>query len=1061
MMKKLLALVLVFAMALSLAVPAMAASAPKVEPTELTWTDGFGFHCNKCGGNGATAVIYKGDNAAVIKAIGNIKKQPAGSLVVEKGDQKDIFGTKTYPIKLERVGTTTEWNLMTEDIVCATCGRADWVTYSNNSGVINGKNIQAHHPALPEPPPPVDPKGGLSFTKTVEGIDILVWLEEFKPADKTEILAGIFFDLCTLDEEVVKTAQIEEDPINPIKGNIVDFGSDIIPGEYMVVERFEGVAVGVFKDHAPVFVTIIDGQITGIGGESKVPEGPFTGVLGEFKYYLAALSKGGLLAQDAVAGNPWKAYWRNDVWPSQYTGDYISTPHLLVYRLSVIDGSGNEFVSFCGNIYEHAFNDGLVDGNVIPEGKKDRVIKALDWIYNQYGSFEELNDYEYAIAQMLVWSILFDLDEITIAKANDSPFILATLALVNDIISKYEAAYTGQVVDVLELVSVSANGQPQLVPIIGGGFDNKPNDPPSVDPKGSLSFEKKVEGLPISTWLDDNGLSSEILGGLEFYLDGVGIDGKVYNYGPAYPDFYSMVSFGTEPGKEIYPGTYTLSEKITDKAVGVFKKMADIPNIIIGDGEDAFLVLGGTVTGNIAGPDIKDGDRFTVFNGYTAGMFDWGYDANGIGYPGLNATGHIFYIGVKNQRTDEIFYSFCANGGSENFGNGPYLVAHSMKERDWIMAFNYINDKYGDLNENRVITQLVTWALLGAVDVNSEAFENTKLTDVEKTAIKDVMENYKDYVGNGEVVDVLFMTDVNTPFFDDGKPNYKQCQPQIVPVFGTFFVENEPEEIITPKVGDVSFNKTKYDGLLTVGADEFAFDLFKIVDDDKIYVDTFYTDFLGKVEAKKLEPGEYVFREVWALVFDDGLGFDEDGNEANIYNLVWKAIYPDDSKDGLYFAIDANGECVWPEYDLDEDGNPTVDNKIYCKHHVMWGAGDDFYFSLDYDLEKCGGGNIIKFGDYCDGTLEVVGNRAPSCEACGILWLGCSENCGIGTGIEYGEKLEHDINKPIALAPGYGDGFVWFICSNCGAAKVEYNKDAWLVWGGYEFVEIEEIETDE
>jgi len=143
-MKKVLTIVLVIAMLVAVAIPAFA-KAPVKE--ELTWTDGFGFHCN-AKGNPATAVEYVGVDDAFESAIAKIKKQPAGSLVVQKGDQKDIFGTKANPIDLKWSAGTT-FDLLTDDIECVTCGRIDWVTFSNNNGVINGKNIQAHHSGTP------------------------------------------------------------------------------------------------------------------------------------------------------------------------------------------------------------------------------------------------------------------------------------------------------------------------------------------------------------------------------------------------------------------------------------------------------------------------------------------------------------------------------------------------------------------------------------------------------------------------------------------------------------------------------------------------------------------------------------------------------------------------------------------------------------------------------------------------------------------------------------------------------------------------------------------------
>ena len=128
-MKKGLSILLVIALMVTMAIPLMGAGSP---PEKLTWVDGFGFHCNAAKGNGATDVI-------------NL----LNDRVVAKGSQKDVFGVKANPIGLERVGNTTTWNLLTNDIECATCGRIDWVTFSNNNGKISGKNIQANHSGTP------------------------------------------------------------------------------------------------------------------------------------------------------------------------------------------------------------------------------------------------------------------------------------------------------------------------------------------------------------------------------------------------------------------------------------------------------------------------------------------------------------------------------------------------------------------------------------------------------------------------------------------------------------------------------------------------------------------------------------------------------------------------------------------------------------------------------------------------------------------------------------------------------------------------------------------------
>jgi len=128
--KKVLAVVIAIVMMFAMTIPVLAKNT--VDNAQLTWKDGFGFHCNAVKGNGATDVINLNNGA-----------------VVAKGNQKNVFGTNANPINLQRVESTTTWNLLTNDIECATCGRIDWITYSNNNGVINGKNIQANHSGSP------------------------------------------------------------------------------------------------------------------------------------------------------------------------------------------------------------------------------------------------------------------------------------------------------------------------------------------------------------------------------------------------------------------------------------------------------------------------------------------------------------------------------------------------------------------------------------------------------------------------------------------------------------------------------------------------------------------------------------------------------------------------------------------------------------------------------------------------------------------------------------------------------------------------------------------------
>ena len=725
MRNKLISIALVVVMVLALGLTAVAASNSQevTGPTSRIWQDGFGFHCNQCGGNGATAVIYKGSNKAVIAAIANLKKQPAGSMLVEKGEQKNIFGTKIYPITIERVGDTTLWNLVTgDDIECATCHRTDWVTYSNKNGVVEGKNIQAHHPPLP---------------------DVVV-------------------------------------------------------------------------------------------------------------------------------------------------------------------------------------------------------------------------------------------------------------------------------------------------------------------PYGGLSFEKKVEGVSIVEWLGDKGYKGieAILNGLEFYL--VNSDGK--EFGPADVD---LLSGGVYTFANIPAGTYTLIEKITGAAVGIFKALEPIEGIVIFENKTNALVLGGTVNGNIEGADIKATDLFSIVNGYGTG--------NTLNYPGLNNNGDLFYIGVTNTRTTKEFASFCAFPGAHWFaGNGGgagigYMTAKSIEDAKYQQAFNYIVDNYysdGDFflynSVARRVAQTVVWALLEAVDVTSEAWNNVYLSDVEKEAVIATLAAVEEgYIGNGLVIDVVYMLGVDSDLNQLDKDKWIDAQPQIVPVFGTFYVVNE--EGAGPFYSKPAFNKTVYGD--RAGLNEFAFDLFKKVGGDWVLVEAsdfdipegatftgsrFFTNKKGIVTTDfDLKAGSYMFKEVpkflWAEPFHG-----EDGD----YNLLWAANYPG-GKDALYFEMVLVGNqyvVAWADHS--GGGNPTVDNVITCKHNAFWNNLDFYYGIIPHQAIPYEGGWIIDFDDYCTGHL-VPTYQPATCGVPGYIWYNCSD-CYIQTSVIVADALEHDMVASGQFVYDFNeDGDLvavaeWYACSYCGAGELRY-----------------------
>jgi len=138
-MKKILAMVLALCMVFSMVVPAMAKAAdPYSQKTAQDAqeavagrgiVEGFSFHCNDIEGrNGRTYVNqFRGIDL--------------------RGRVNDI-NTNKHWIALERMGTSTAWKPVIpagHDWICVDCGRTDWVTFSNNSGIPNGKNIQLQH----------------------------------------------------------------------------------------------------------------------------------------------------------------------------------------------------------------------------------------------------------------------------------------------------------------------------------------------------------------------------------------------------------------------------------------------------------------------------------------------------------------------------------------------------------------------------------------------------------------------------------------------------------------------------------------------------------------------------------------------------------------------------------------------------------------------------------------------------------------------------------------------------------------------------------------------------
>jgi hypothetical protein len=130
-MRKILALVLVITTMLALAVPAMADPKKDAAPVDNFPFDvnNANFHCND----------IEGENGRVwpdLTAFGVVDGKGNGG-----GNNKNKTSEKFNVI---RVGSSTTWKL-DDTVVCPSCGRPDWITFSNNSGTPNGNNVQFQH----------------------------------------------------------------------------------------------------------------------------------------------------------------------------------------------------------------------------------------------------------------------------------------------------------------------------------------------------------------------------------------------------------------------------------------------------------------------------------------------------------------------------------------------------------------------------------------------------------------------------------------------------------------------------------------------------------------------------------------------------------------------------------------------------------------------------------------------------------------------------------------------------------------------------------------------------
>jgi uncharacterized protein YdhG (YjbR/CyaY superfamily) len=199
-------------------------------------------------------------------------------------------------------------------------------------------------------------------------------------------------------------------------------------------------------------------------------------------------------------------------------------------------------------------------------------------------------------------------------------------------------------------------------------------------------------------------------------------------------------------------------------------------------------------------------------------------------YEGLNGGGEVFPMSIYRKDTDRLIIapSFCAFGGALSFaGDAPgahgqqlsgYMIAVDLEklleirdqqkatnpqynEKEWeyineteyqkiVSAYNYIYDHYGKLEDHRIITQVITWTLLGFMPKLEGVISDLKLSDAERSAILNILANYDSYKGKGGILTILYLIS----FDPDGNPII--AQPQLVPIYDERNPKKKPEDLI-------------------------------------------------------------------------------------------------------------------------------------------------------------------------------------------------------------------------------------------------------------------------
>ncbi|MCL1976751.1 MAG: prealbumin-like fold domain-containing protein [Candidatus Bathyarchaeota archaeon] len=885
---------------------------------------------------------------------------------------------------------------------------------------------------------PPDPRHDFTLEKYVDGIELAEWYEGL---EGTDIDLDLLVDDITF--ELWATTGNDGNKLGAAPVSSGKFTADgkiaftqVKPGWYMVVEVLGDYAATIFKEAAPKYIFVEENAVVGDGTRAT-------------QNYVSSSTYGTVVSHDGTG----KVYVLPDVWDNALGGNANYQALKDMGAQWIWDAKDTYIYGVRGSVFETKIEVAVDDSVTVP------FYFAADNAAVVYVNGKLVGWTEVAL------EVALNSPDSKLRVGADVDLEIFGALMASDFDGRWAEGWQHAYViyitlhkGVNEIIIVAANSvRTENTGSANDDYDDTNNpcglifgfEVPgnmifenNVATFGGFSFTKIVQYSGDKTAKIPDERVNDILDTISFAL----YEQKSYDARGVIPvvDLTPIATANpvgdTVTFKDIPVGNYYLVEIMyNDRTRTNVKSVNDGVLITIDEtgviGLDKDSLKFGATTFTF-GSDFDKDALYTIVNGYNDRKVGPGI----LGYPGLNNAGDLFYIGITNALPDsdkfgQEYASFCAHAGSKNFagdnglGCAGYMVEDSslstaffqIEGHDinaFLSALNYIEDYYGPLNDTRVVTQTVIWALLGAVDINDAAWNGVNLNVEDKAAVEDVLGNYENYKGNGKIVDLVYMV------CEKHVAEFEYCQPQLVPIYGLTYINYiVPNE----EFFEVSFNKVKYAGLLPVEAGEFEFELFKFNAETNKYdilVGTYPTDAKGVVTATELAPGSYVFKEVWTTVFEGGLGYDEEGNPVENYNLVWKAIYPGEAADGLYFTIAIDGEVTWSY------GDNTVNNEIYGKHNVLWAPDgyDPIALTLPHELVIGlgeGNGKIIVITSIRSGaTMTVVDIVNPDCTRRGIVWIGCSD--GTGTGIEFGELCKHDYVYLGLVVDGVHDGWLWY-----------------------------------